>query len=388
MFKKFPMKHTISQGRFNAILGCFRTIHDRGIDGRARRRGLNEMMHLHRKRYARLLFDIENTMTSLDDDKQRMRSYKCDDEGFVRVRHAKGGFGPVQHVAVSQLTHFVIGAIVNSKGSSDAKTLEHLLYECNHGTQVIGDTNYNGAAFFLDRGYQTDSILKVFDIARCNVLGTIQRQKTAEAFPYTFEHPEYDHNVPNDGIPVALYHRKGVHIALCYRGFQSKKPVLLRSTMPMLTVPRTRTWEPPIEEPQSSSAHSTPEKTQSWPQTLEDVIASFSSDDDDDDGVDIDIGDGITPGSDLESVNSSCVSAYSEGEDEPVRLLDRIPTDEELKSQPTDLYPFVDTYFIEPSKLNLPPSKFVGQMEELNAYCTILTCGQSKDKAWYAMRIR
>ncbi len=42
---------------------------------------------------------------------------------------AKGGFGPVQHVAVSQLTHFVLGGIINSPGSSDAASVQGLLMD-------------------------------------------------------------------------------------------------------------------------------------------------------------------------------------------------------------------------------------------------------------------
>ena len=96
MYKKFAMEHTLTMVKFRSILGSFRSVHDRDrLDGGARRRGLNDLMRLQRIRYAEILYDIENTMTSLDDDKQRMRSFKCDEEDFVRVRHAKGGFGPV-----------------------------------------------------------------------------------------------------------------------------------------------------------------------------------------------------------------------------------------------------------------------------------------------------
>jgi hypothetical protein len=246
MYKKFAMEHTLTMVKFRSILGSFRSVHDRDrLDGGARRRGLNDLMRLQRIRYAEILYDIENTMTSLDDDKQRMRSFKCDEEDFVRVRHAKGGFGPVQHVAVSQLTHCVLGFIINSKGSTDAASMQQLLFDLDVSAQVPCDTNHHGAPFFLDRGYQKDGLMKIFDNANCSVLGTIQRQKSAATFPYTFEHPEQEHNVPNDGIPVAMYSRNGSHVGLVYRGFQSKKPVLLRTTMPMLTVPLTATYVPP-----------------------------------------------------------------------------------------------------------------------------------------------
>ena len=75
MYKKYPMGQSISDTKFRKILSTFRSVHDRGRDGLARRGGLNELMALQRRRYAALLYDMENTMTSLDDDKQRMRSF-------------------------------------------------------------------------------------------------------------------------------------------------------------------------------------------------------------------------------------------------------------------------------------------------------------------------
>jgi hypothetical protein len=48
----------------------------------------------------------------------------------VRQRHASsGGFGPVQHVAVSSLTHFVLGGIMNEVNTSDADTIEQLFFD-------------------------------------------------------------------------------------------------------------------------------------------------------------------------------------------------------------------------------------------------------------------
>ena len=109
-------------------------------------------------------------MVSLDDDKQRMRTYKkCKDEQFVRQRHAaKGGFGPVQHVAVSQFTHFVLGGIINSPGSSDAASVQGLLMDMDDQAQVWGDTNHHGAKFWVDRGYRIPSIMSIFEKAGCN----------------------------------------------------------------------------------------------------------------------------------------------------------------------------------------------------------------------------
>jgi hypothetical protein len=133
-------------------------------------------------------------MVSLDDDNQRMRTYKCKDEQFVRQRHAaKGGFGPVQHVAVSQLTHFVLGGIINSPGSSDAESLQGLLMDMDDQAQVWGDTNHHGAKFWVDGGYHIPSIVAIFEKARCNVYGTQQRQKTKKLFPYTFDHEDVPH---------------------------------------------------------------------------------------------------------------------------------------------------------------------------------------------------
>ncbi len=48
----------------------------------------------------------------------------------MRQRHASsGGFGPVQHVAVSSLTHFVLGGIMNEVNTSDADTIEQLFFD-------------------------------------------------------------------------------------------------------------------------------------------------------------------------------------------------------------------------------------------------------------------
>jgi len=157
-------------------------------------------------------------MMSLDDDKQRMRTYKCLMEHFVRQRHAaKGGFGPVQHVAVSQLTHFVLGGIINSPGSTDAASVQQMLYDMDADAQTVGDTDHDSAMFWIDRGYRTPSVSKVFQDGGCNEFGTIQRQKTVESFPYTFDHDEVAHNVPNEGPPVSLYSRKGSNVALASR---------------------------------------------------------------------------------------------------------------------------------------------------------------------------
>jgi len=68
MYKKYPMGQSISDTKFRKILSTFRSVHDRGRDGLARRGGLNELMALQRRRYAALLYDMENTMTSLDDN--------------------------------------------------------------------------------------------------------------------------------------------------------------------------------------------------------------------------------------------------------------------------------------------------------------------------------
>ena len=161
-------------------------------------------------------------MVSLDDDKQRMRTYKCKDEQFVRQRHAaKGGFGPVQHVAVSQLTHFVLGGIINSPGSSDAASVQGLLMDMDDQAQVWGDTNHHGAKFWVDRGYRIPSIISIFEKAGCNVYGTQQRQKTKKLFPYTFDHEDVPHNIPKSGTPVSLYSRNGQEVALgarCWQG--------------------------------------------------------------------------------------------------------------------------------------------------------------------------
>ncbi len=97
----------------------------------------------------------------------------------MRQRHAKSGrFGPVQHVAVSQLTHFVLGGIINEVNTSDADTIEQLLYDLDCSSQTFGAVDHKGATFCVDRGYRIPSIEAKFQKANCNVMGMQHRRKT------------------------------------------------------------------------------------------------------------------------------------------------------------------------------------------------------------------
>ena len=221
---------------------------------------LNAFLRRQRKLYGNLVYVKKWAIVSLDDDKQRMRSQKCKGEGFVRQRHATGGgFGPVQHVAVSQLTHFVLGAIINSQTSGDAESIEQLLFDMDADADLMGDVNHQGAIFCIDRGYRLPSVSRMFAKAKCQEIGTIQRRKTVQEFPYTFDHPEVDHNVPSEGIPVSLHARKGNNVALAYRGFKGKV-VLLKSTVPMWIVPRQSNFvvRPPPAPPLATTIEGAP----------------------------------------------------------------------------------------------------------------------------------
>jgi hypothetical protein len=254
MYKRYPMGEGISMVKFRLILGAFKSKHDRNT-----RSKLNKFLGAQRKFYGCLLFAKKWCLVSLDDDKQRMRSLLCETEGFVRQRHAKGGgFGPVQHVAASQLTHFVLGCIINSPGSSDDKSVEQLLYDVDEDADCIGQTDHNLVPYFIDRGHRLSAVEAAFVRANCHMVGTTQRRKTVQEFPCTFEHPDKEGDVPSEGVPVSLHSRKGTNVALAYRGFQGKV-VLIKSTMPTWTIPRQGFFVPPPAAPVIlSSASSIP----------------------------------------------------------------------------------------------------------------------------------
>ena len=126
------------------------------------------------------------------------------------------------------------------------------------GADMMGDTNHEGAIFCIDRGYRLPSISRMFNKAHCHEIGTIQRQKTAALFPFTFDHPEVAHNVPCEGVPVSIHARKGAEVALACRGF-SGKVVLLKSTKPTFLVPREACCVPPPPVPPLPAVDAAPE---------------------------------------------------------------------------------------------------------------------------------
>ena len=167
----------------------------------------------------------------------------------MRQRHASsGGFGPVQHVAVSQLTHFVLGGIINEVNTSDADTIEQLLFDMDCSSQTFGGVDHKGATFCVDRGYRIPSVEAKFDKAKCNIMGTQQRRKTHDEFPFTFDHPDAAHNVSSDGVPVSLHAKKGREVALAHRDFKGKV-VLLKSTHSKWVVPLEGFLIPPLAPP-------------------------------------------------------------------------------------------------------------------------------------------
>ena len=83
---------------------------------------------------------------------QCMRSQHTEPEGLTSQMHAKGkGFGPVVHVATSQLLHFTLASIIKAKGSSNATTVSRLITDMA-GAQTVEDGDMGGALFAIDRG--------------------------------------------------------------------------------------------------------------------------------------------------------------------------------------------------------------------------------------------
>ena len=68
LYKQYPISMTIPEAKFRAILSAFSSKHDK-----RKRQGLNSMMAELRRAYASLVYDKDNSLISLDDDKQRMR---------------------------------------------------------------------------------------------------------------------------------------------------------------------------------------------------------------------------------------------------------------------------------------------------------------------------
>jgi hypothetical protein len=258
------MSDGISDRKFRAILSAFRSAHDR-----LSRRRLNMLLAASRRHFGSLFCDKKNTVVSFDDDKQRMRSLKCKLEGFVQQRHSDaGGFGPVQHVAVSQLTHFVLGGIVNSMNSSDAASAQTVLRDLDPGAQNQDDVNLHWLIFAIDRGYRKEAISRQFKAARVSEFGTIMRQRNVADFPYTYSHPESPHNVPEFGVPVGMWSVRGAagkeELAQCTRAHKGKC-ILMKSTLLTWRVPVGDPFVPPALESGTAARSSTPGSSASTP---------------------------------------------------------------------------------------------------------------------------
>jgi hypothetical protein len=100
----------------------------------------------------------------------------------------------------------------------------------------------------LRRPGVSHSLEAKFQKANCNVMGTQQGRKTHDEFPFTFEHPEADHNAPSEGVPISMHAKKGREIDLAHRDFKGKL-VLLKSTLSKWVVPLAGFLLPPPPPP-------------------------------------------------------------------------------------------------------------------------------------------
>jgi len=222
-----------------------------------------------RRFFGSMLCDKKHTVVSFDDDKQRMRSNKCMEELFVRQRHSDaGGFGPVQHVAVSQLTHFVLGGIVNSVNSTDAASVQTILRDLDPEAQNQDDVNLEPLIFAFDRGHQKEAISRKFKAAKVSEFGTIMRQKSIADFPYTCGHPESAINVPEEGVPLGMWSVRGTtgkeELAHCTRTCKGKV-ILMKTTLSHWKVPVGGPFVPPPLEVGTAPRTSTPGSSSSTP---------------------------------------------------------------------------------------------------------------------------
>ena len=86
------------------------------------------------------------------------------------------------------------------------------------------------------------------------------------------------------------------------------------------------------------------------------------------------------------SVNSSvCSDSEGESPNEDHQSI-RIATNQELASQPADLFPLTHSVNYEPKRLTLPEAKFSGDLSPLNEFVAVLTETQSGEKSWFRLR--
>jgi hypothetical protein len=148
---------SLSQAKFRTMLQSLRPRRNTS-DREAMDSFLSNMTRL----FGAIFLDVNNGAYSTDDDKHKARSMKSIAEGFVRKRHSVGGgYGSVMHMAVSALSGFITGDVMNSVTGNDVKSLKEMF------TSMTGS---RGEELYLhnmqqefDRGYKKEEFLVELD---------------------------------------------------------------------------------------------------------------------------------------------------------------------------------------------------------------------------------
>lgn len=187
---------SLSETKFRAFISAFKP-----SGSISKRAALNAFIASSRKTWGSIFLTTEFGIYSTDDDKQKSRSLLCKDEGFVRKRHdVSGGYGPVMHMVVSQLSGYVLGTGLNAQGGSDMSTLKQMYAEMS-GHDCVDDLNLRGMQNEFDRGYKQPAFIKkLSDVWNGKHRGTHPRSSNKESFPYTFGHPNDSRNIIDDGM--------------------------------------------------------------------------------------------------------------------------------------------------------------------------------------------
>ena len=208
IYKMLGPDDSLTEIKFRAFIGSFSP----SSNSNRSRLGINNFLLASRKTWGSLFIN-EWGVYSTDDDKQKSRSITCEDEGFVRKRHAaSGGYGPVMHLVVSQLNGYILGGGLNMRGGSDRNMLKQI-YADIHGVDCADDLDICGMQNEFDRGYKKEEFLKEYtEMWGGKHRGTHPRTQKLSSFPYTFGHPKDKRNVEEDGISLTRWSKRHVKV--------------------------------------------------------------------------------------------------------------------------------------------------------------------------------
>jgi hypothetical protein len=167
---------------------------------------MNQAMQQVRNRCSEFGYVPGKSIVSLDDDQLRLRSHNVDDNGYVRTRNPKKGFGPTQHGAISTVTSLYLGGHIPSRGETQTDSV-NLIFRSFCGVNSDRHINLKSNIIALDRGYQSTSLNQAIADRCGRVVGTHKRTK---GFPFTYDHNENENciKIDTDGA-LSTYWAKG-----------------------------------------------------------------------------------------------------------------------------------------------------------------------------------